>query len=421
MLLLLSSGVGLSTEKLGKEDVPAWALGPIGKGAPVPTLEVPTAPKELTPPAEPTHPAESTPSAESTSEPDFDDTPISFQKMVASGLRRKVDKRVSDFIVSGAALSAVPSCKAALALRPMNATCRRPGPNVNRMHSVYSKQGGLAYFKTAKAGSVSFQNFMVQHFDDSHCTVTKHCSGTSLPAGDLPPSSKVFGFTFVRDPLARAIAGYAEVDAVHGRFKWTHEGKKQMKAAGTTYVNIPHKHGAKRFMAYLDDMAHGRLPQAWKPSHSCPQADPLESDEYAVRYGFIGRLETLSEDWNLMQQLAGVPLEQRTTAAEAVPKDHQGNNQEYLEDERITRTDELVRKVCELYAADYACFGYQLPEPCRQEQEEQEEEEPALYEREDLTNFKKPGKKNNKKAGKAAHGETEKKARKKLVGLSTSR
>ena len=200
---------------------------------------------------------------------------------------------------------------------------------------------------------------------DATCTVKENCSNTNLPLGELPPPSKIFAFTFVRDPLERALAGYAEVDAVH-RHKDPKASKNQI-AAGTTYIHVPrhnNTHGVDRFLAYLDDLANGRLPPAWKPGHSCPESNPLQNPEHAARYDFFGRLESLSEDWKLMQQLAGVPLQERTTASE-VPFDHQGKDADYLEDEATKRTDEVVHKVCELYAADYACFGYELPTPCQ--------------------------------------------------------
>jgi hypothetical protein len=231
---------------------------------------------------------------------------------------------------------------------------------------VYSNTAGLAYFKTAKAGSVSFQNYFTERYNDSSCTLVKHCSGTTLPLGRLPDKNDIFGFTFVRDPLERALAGYAEVDAVHSRAKGQTERDEEIRAAGTTYTHVPRKHGThgtSRFLAYLDDLANNRLPQ-WKTGHSCPQSDFLRTEEHAARYGFIGRLEDLDKDWKVMQQLAGVAPEKRTTA-ETVPRDHQGKNHDYVLDEATQRSGEVLRRVCHLYEADYACFGYDRPAQCR--------------------------------------------------------
>ena len=71
----------------------------------------------------------------------------------------------------------------------------------------------------------------------------------------------------------------------------------------------------------------------------------------------------MNKDWKTMQQLAGVPPEKRTNA-EAVPRDHQGKNHDYLLDEATKRSDEVMRRVCHLYEADYACFGYDRPDAC---------------------------------------------------------
>ena len=299
---------------------------------------------------------------------EFEDTPLHFAAVASErtsplGFPANYTQRTPDRLTSGVALAAVPACRAALSKAPLHATCKSTSlTSTGRTHAVYSRKAGLAYLKTAKAGSVSFQSFLIDRYRDSTCTVVKDCSNTNLPLGQLP--AHIFGFTFVRDPLERALAGYAEVDAIHRQSENSKKGQQQMKVAGTTFVNVPRNnftHGAARFLAYLDDLAKGRLPRDWKPGHSCPESDPLQSVEHAVRYDFVGRLESLSEDWKLMQQLAKVPLHKRTTA---VPLDHQGKNDDYLLDEATRRTDQVVRKVCELYAADYACFGYELPKPC---------------------------------------------------------
>ena len=201
----------------------------------------------------------------------------------STGLRVKepnagkdTNERITSYIASGIALAQVPACKAALERAHLNATCKPPKPghaggSPERLHAVYSKAAGLAYFKTAKAGSVSFQNYLSGRYNDSSCTIVKHCSGSDLPLGQLPDLSHIFGFTFVRDPLERALAGYAEVDAVHSRARSPKQRDAEIKAAGTTYTGVPRKHGTHgtdRFLAYLDDLANNRLPQ-WKTGHSC--------------------------------------------------------------------------------------------------------------------------------------------------------
>ena len=70
-----------------------------------------------------------------------------------------------------------------------------------------------------------------------------------------------------------------------------------------------------------------------------------------------------TEPTQAMQQLAGVPPAKRTNA-ESVPRDHQGKNHDYLLNEATQRSDEVLRRVCHLYEADYACFGYDRPDAC---------------------------------------------------------
>ena len=299
--------------------------------------------------------------------------PLRAGRPEATGLRAKREEaeheRITSYIASGGALAQVPACKAALARAHLNATCKPPRKGHEetlRLHAVFSKTAGLAYFKTAKAGSVSFQHYFTERYNDSHCTLVKHCSGTQLPLGELPDRDHIFGFTFVRDPLERALAGYAEVDAVHSRTQSKKERDEAIRKAGTTYTSVPRKHGTHgtaRFLAYLDDLAHNRIPPEWKPGHSCPESDFLRAEEHAWRYGFVGRIEDLDKDWKAMQQLAGVPPAKRTNA-ESVPRDHQGKNHDYLLNEATQRSDEVLRRVCHLYEADYACFGYDRPDAC---------------------------------------------------------
>ena len=208
--------------------------------------------------------------------------PLRAGRPEVTGLRAKAEnERISSYIASGIALAQVPACKAALERAHLNATCGAPTPGhfiPPRVGAVYSKTAGLAYFKTAKAGSVSFQNYFTERFNDTHCSLVKQCSnthGNHMPVGQLPDNNHIFGFTFVRDPMDRALAGYAEVDGVKSRSA-KQKGKRHqaIREAGTTYTSVPRKHGTSgtaRFLAYLDDLANNLLPKQWKAGHSCRQ------------------------------------------------------------------------------------------------------------------------------------------------------
>ena len=148
---------------------------------------------------------------------------------------------------SGTSLMHLPGCRESLA--QTRAACdaywKGNGCLNSTWSSFWSPGSRLAYLKTAKAGSVSMEAYMHEQFNDTIGPMSNQF---------VPPG--VFSFTFVRDPLERALAGYAEVDAVHrSRFPALVQ-RHAHKEAGTTYVQVPHEvgNGTARFLAYLDDV-----------------------------------------------------------------------------------------------------------------------------------------------------------------------
>ena len=127
---------------------------------------------------------------------------------------------------------------------------------------------------------------------------------------------------------------------------------------------MPQHRSADRFLAYLDDLVADRLPEEWSPAHSYPESEWLRFKGSAAAYGGIGRLENIADDWDALQELAGTPIAMRTTA-EAMPHDsHHFAGEDYDSDEGTERNNEVERRVCAVYDADYACFGYELPAAC---------------------------------------------------------
>ena len=76
---------------------------------------------------------------------------------------------------------------------------------------------------------------------------------------------------------------------------------------------------------------------------------------------FIGRLEDLKWDWPEWQRQAGIPAKRITAMP---PEDHFAKNAEYLQAESVPRTDKVMRRVCQVYAADFECYGYPPPAAC---------------------------------------------------------
>lgn len=249
----------------------------------------------------------------------------------------------------GWSLAQAPACKAALektqdacdSMQCMNAS----------WHASWSKTGRMAYLETGKAASESMEAYMSALFNDT----------VSL---DSAVPWDTFAWTFVRDPLERAFSAYAETDAVTRRLDGAAEHEHAVKA-DVRYVDVPASidGGAARFIAYLDDVIANRVPYAWRPQHSRPVADFLRNMPGRVK--FVGKLENLERDWPAMQGLANLLPFQRTDLPPWIPM---GDKPAYEQAKAVPRSDEVLRKVCEVYAADYACFDYELPAACKKQE-----------------------------------------------------
>jgi len=135
---------------------------------------------------------------------------------------------------NGTMLADQPLCKAALQRTAVHTHMQRSFPS----SISWSPSAHLAYFKTAKAGSESFKAYFAEHLDDAVFRRYddgdfRSAAGAIRDAADVLTGG-VLGFTFVRDPMARALAAYAEVDAFYERAKSTGNVQRQLRRAGTT-------------------------------------------------------------------------------------------------------------------------------------------------------------------------------------------
>lgn len=259
----------------------------------------------------------------------------------------------------GYALAQSASCKQALA--ETKTACDHQNCLNATWNALWSKSGQMAYLETGKAASESMEAYMTALFDDVEKVPTNLPSGTTLPDG-------TFAWTFVRDPLERALSAYAETDAVTRRLDGANEHQHAV-SADVRYVDVPASvdNGAARFIAYLDDIAANRVPLAWRPQHSRPVADYLR--EQPGRLKFVGKLESLERDWPALQKHANLKSFQKTALPPWIPA---AVKPAYDKAKAVPRSDEVLQKVCEVYAADYACFDYARPAACQKRAEEQQ-------------------------------------------------
>ena len=240
---------------------------------------------------------------------------------------------------------------------------RTVGFYCKRRPVLYSPSQKLAYLKTPKAASIAIQELFQRQFPD-HVWVTTH---ETLPTGTLV-------FTFAREPVGRVIAAYAEIDVTYAR-RASAEKRQQMN---TTFHRMATRsrsmssgeQGARRLLAFLDDLVGQRFGgddrEHWAPTHAYPQVN------FACRQrvDYVGHLENQDADWEEIQRLAGVPAARRTQ----IPHLHETATEDKCEsgrpcmfkedDKNVSRTPQLLLRLCETYASDFLCLGYPLPAPC---------------------------------------------------------
>ncbi len=181
-------------------------------------------------------------------------------------------------------------------------------------------------------------------------------------------------FTFVREPIDAALAGYAELSRrslfslsqasrarQHGWTNVTAGAREQARVVrAVPYLRIPCSRAADRLRSFLDGVEHGR-PLGDQAYHVYPQAMKLAA---APRLDFIGRVEHFSDDWAAL-------LEWLNATGRLARRRRRPIRHTTKRDPCAIAADQLdaptLRRLCSLYAADYACLAgiYPLPGACR--------------------------------------------------------
>ncbi|KAL3916399.1 MAG: hypothetical protein SGPRY_006835 [Prymnesium sp.] len=195
--------------------------------------------------------------------------------------------------------------------------------------------------------------------------------------------------TVARDPIATAISAYMQVsttrdgmgdDVKHGEIhRWSHYSAPK-------YRNIScqtEESRIRRYNAFLDAIEAGQ-PLGTEAFHVLPQANKIDvinsswRSNGRTRYDVIGHLEELQVFAHELAKLT-CGTDHRTGLADeqiAMPARHKSRAElnsygRTPEAERkqncafdIYANEDLLRRVCRMYAVDYACFEYRAPREC---------------------------------------------------------
>lgn len=215
---------------------------------------------------------------------------------------------------------------------------------------IWSPQYKLAYHKMPQSGSKDFESFFLQHFSDARFL---------QPGSALPEDT--FVFTFVRDPMARAISSYARMSLQAAQ----HPTEK----TNTTFQSVcrSSRNGNSRFHTYLQDVKQGRFrnPSALGTDHTMSQVAGIMWCTQAQYLHYVGHLENVEEDWRQIQTLAKLPVQQWTMASGQAADVDLKRHPLHAFDTDFPPNRGSLREMCSVYTVDFTCLGYAPPKVCR--------------------------------------------------------
>lgn len=184
-----------------------------------------------------------------------------------------------------------------------------------------------------------------------------------------------FLFTVVREPASAALAAYLTATRLSLKYrssKMSHADQSSVFFTGCSKVNA-----TERFILFLDqaqrriDLGHSTFhafPQVIKIGHVQPRHrtdGSTESSGDTYTFDAIGRVETLMDDLEAIRALVGLRASWKGITQNA----RTTHTTTELACANVNMSHPtIVRKICELYAADFTCLGYRPPPLCRQEQ-----------------------------------------------------
>eukprot|EP00899_Mesostigma_viride_P010656 jgi/Mesvir1/19592/Mv09893-RA.1 len=176
---------------------------------------------------------------------------------------------------------------------------------------------------------------------------------TSFEMSENLERSKVVAF--VRDPIDRLLAAYTDMNHELSLKGHVPENAIRFLDKKSRFYRI--KEEPERFRTFVQDLKNGLW--FWRAEEVISQSYFLAAtDEHGspMHYHFIGKVESLSNDWLSLEKL----LKVHTPAglSQNAPNDTYAHGALGWFDERT------LKMVCEIYAQDFLCLDYPVPSQC---------------------------------------------------------
>ena len=235
--------------------------------------------------------------------------------------------------------------------------CRYEHHLSNRVKCVNSDRYKLSYFMVGKAGSSTCRNIMGNHFGASE----DRCYDR-----DGVKSNGFFRFTFVREPSERFIAAFQHTLTLS--FK------------GNTRVKIPERH----YKSFSEPFANMTVPSDFTKSLATKEGNRVAFQamqqfltEYDANYPLDGHmalqiprfansktgrtrpLEAVYDKSSMDEQFQKLAEQVQAPPPQMV---HAHERRHYIDTKNLTDQEKI--HICKLFALDYCCLNYKLPEVC---------------------------------------------------------
>lgn len=240
---------------------------------------------------------------------------------------------------------------------------------------------GLAHYLTGRS-SQQPQHSVASSSSSScawRCVSPERARAWRLGTGGKWPRSGEFAFTTVREPISAAISAYHEVQRKQLPSEHEHDPHwrgytpRNASAWPPAYLQLPcttREERTARFEAFIDTMMRGDA-IGREGFHSWPQALKVNyPTRVPARYDAIVRLEQLDSGMSQLATLLNVSFHAAHASESLRHSTSRGaetDSRHYSEcaDVDVACCDgRLLRKLCALYASDFACLGYRLPAAC---------------------------------------------------------